>query len=88
MPFGELSKWLSAIRDTELHSAIAEPYGICESALFSCVRQLVDVRNVYAHQGRLWDRDLSINEAMLSKTPPELVEQGGFKLAECLGQRA
>lgn len=64
MSFGQLSRWYSLLRDTSLRSAIAAPFGLHEALLVSMVKHLVDVRNICAHHGRLWNRGF--------RSPPRL----------------
>lgn len=57
MSFGQLSKWVQATADGSIRSALASDLGLPTSeALIGTLQSLAFVRNVAAHQGRLWDR--------------------------------
>lgn len=75
LSLGELSKWLSSIVDWRLRAEIAKPYGIHERVLLSFVRHLHYVRNICAHHGRLWNRNLSVHTFAMPKRPQGLVDQ-------------
>ena len=64
MSFGQLSRWYSLLANPALRSAIAAPFGLREELLVSTVKHLVDVRNICAHHGRLWNRGF--------RSPPRL----------------
>jgi abortive infection bacteriophage resistance protein len=64
MSFGQLSRWYSLLADSSLRSTIAAPFGLREQQLVSIVKHLVDVRNICAHHGRLWNRGF--------RSPPQL----------------
>ena len=75
LSLGQLSKWLSSIRHHRLRADIAAAYAIHEAPLCSFVRQLAFVRNVCAHHGRLWNRQLLVGTLMLPKKPQVLADQ-------------
>jgi abortive infection bacteriophage resistance protein len=75
LTLGQLSKWLSSILDRKLRVAIAEPYGMRECAWCSFVRQLAYVRNLCAHHGRVWNRQLVVGTLQLPKKPETLATQ-------------
>ncbi len=56
MTFGQLSRWYSSLVEKALRAQIAQPFGLHESVLVPLIKHLVTVRNVCAHQGRLWNR--------------------------------
>ena len=64
MSFGQLSRWYSLLADPALRTAIASPFGLREELFVSIVKHLVDVRNICAHHGRLWNRGF--------RSPPRL----------------
>ncbi|MDR6789111.1 abortive infection bacteriophage resistance protein [Sphingomonas sp. BE138] len=64
MSFGQLSRWYSLLVDPRLRTAIAQPFGLREQQFVSIVKHLVDVRNICAHHGRLWNRGF--------RSPPQL----------------
>lgn len=67
MSFGQMSRWYSLLADGALRSAIAAPLGLREELFVSIVKHLVDVRNICAHHGRLWNRGF--------RSPPKLPRQ-------------
>ncbi|MEN2786743.1 Abi family protein [Sphingomonas qilianensis] len=64
MSFGRLSRWYSLVAAPDLRTAIAAPLGLREELFVSIVKHLVDVRNICAHHGRLWNRGF--------RSPPRL----------------
>lgn len=58
--FGTLGRFLANLADRTLSEAIAAPFGLPHSFLKGAVKHLVAVRNIAAHHGRLWDRNLSV----------------------------
>lgn len=58
MSFGQLSKWYNAINARHLRNAIAEHYGLNQHILSSVLYNLAHLRNICAHHGRLWNRNL------------------------------
>lgn len=56
MTFGQLSRWYSSLADKGVRAQIARPFGLHETILVPMIKHLVTVRNVCAHQGRLWNR--------------------------------
>jgi len=67
MSFGQLSRWYSSLADKSLRHRIAQPLGLTEKILVPFVRHLVDVRNICAHHGRLWNRGFLICPILPSK---------------------
>jgi abortive infection bacteriophage resistance protein len=64
MSFGQLSRWYSLLACPTLRSEIAKPFNLREQQFVSIVKHLVDVRNICAHHGRLWNRGF--------RSPPQL----------------
>jgi abortive infection bacteriophage resistance protein len=56
MQFAQLSRRYSSLADRSLRNRIVVPLGLTETVLVPFVRHLVDVRNICAHHGRLWNR--------------------------------
>lgn len=69
LSFTDLSRWLSNLDSRHLRVAVAEPYDLHESVFCSFIHQLTNVRNVCAHHGRLWNRDLVAYTIKLPKKP-------------------
>lgn len=79
MSFGQLSRWYSNLAERALRNQIAEPLGLPETVLVPLVRHIVDVRNICAHHGRLWNRGF--------RTPPKVAHNPN-SLALTLDQNA
>lgn len=73
MSFGQLSRWYSLLDSAGLRSKVAQPFGLHETVFVSIVKHLVDVRNICAHHGRLWNRGF--------RSPPRLPRQPADLLA-------
>lgn len=56
MTFGQLSRWYSSLAEKALRNEIARSFGLPDVVFLPLVKHLVTVRNVCAHQGRLWNR--------------------------------
>lgn len=79
MSFGQLSRWYSNLAERALRNRIAEPLGLPETVLVPLVRHIVDIRNICAHHGRLWNRGFRL--------PPKLAQKPE-DLAQSLDQAA
>ena len=73
MSFGQLSRWYSLLADASLRSTIAKPFNLREEQLVSIVKHLVDVRNICAHHGRLWNRGFR-SPPQLPRNPSDLAQ--------------
>ncbi len=58
MSFGQLSKWYDSISARRIRNEIAMHYGFNQKVLSSAIRNLAHLRNICAHHGRLWNRNL------------------------------
>ena len=74
MSLGQISRWLSTLRHAADRNAIAEDYGLDEALLASFLHHVSVVRNICAHHGRLWDRDLPFKAQLPKKHPQALVD--------------
>jgi abortive infection bacteriophage resistance protein len=72
LSFGQLSQWYAALGDARLRQDIADPFGLDESIFVSLIHQLVVVRNICAHHGRLWNRSLGVTFKLPKKQPIDL----------------
>jgi abortive infection bacteriophage resistance protein len=59
MPFGTLSKMTEGVKKS-LRKQIAKDFEISQSQLTSWMETLTYIRNICAHHGRLWNRELSL----------------------------
>lgn len=73
LSFGQLSQWYAALGDAQLRQSIANPFGLDETIFVSLIHQLVVVRNICAHHGRLWNRSLGVTFKLPKKQPVDLV---------------
>jgi abortive infection bacteriophage resistance protein len=64
IPFGVLSKMTESVKKS-LRKQIAQDFGIAQSQLTSWMETLTYIRNVCAHHGRLWNRELSLKPELL-----------------------
>ena len=58
MSFGQLSKWYDSVSARRIRNEIAVHYGLNQKVLSSVIRNLAHLRNICAHHGRLWNRNL------------------------------
>ncbi|MDJ1464121.1 Abi family protein [Nitratireductor sp. GZWM139] len=63
---GQLSMWLSNLKHRSDRQAIAKPYGIDEKILVSLAHHLTYIRNICAHHGRLWNKQITVKMKMPS----------------------
>lgn len=70
MSFGQLSRWYSNLAERALRNRIAQPLGLPETVLVPLVRHIVDVRNICAHHGRLWNRGFRMPPKLAQKPDP------------------
>jgi abortive infection bacteriophage resistance protein len=57
---GQLSMWFSNLKFRPDRQAIAKQYGLDESILVSLAHHLTYVRNICAHHGRLWNKQITV----------------------------
>ena len=81
MSFGQLARWYIYLQERPLREQIASTYGVTEAVLRSSLPSLVAVRNICAHHGRLYGRELRLS-LKLAQRPVDLRESfagGGGK---------
>jgi abortive infection bacteriophage resistance protein len=71
MTFGSLSRWYSSLADRRLRHAVAQRFGLPEALFVPLIKHLVDVRNICAHHGRLWNRRFRVSPR-LPRQPADL----------------
>jgi len=71
--FGTLSKWIADLKQPADRNAIARQYGLDETIFMPVLQHLSYIRNICAHHGRLWNRDLILKQPIAKK--PELLAQ-------------
>nr|WIE92055.1 Abi family protein [Mesorhizobium sp. WSM4875] len=57
---GQLSMWLSNLKHRPDRQAIAKPFGLDEMILLSLAHHLTYIRNICAHHGRLWNKQITV----------------------------
>ena len=58
MSFGQLSRWYNDISARRIRNAIARHYQLNHRMLSSILFNMAHLRNICAHHGRLWNRNL------------------------------
>ncbi|MEW6168107.1 MAG: Abi family protein [Pseudomonadota bacterium] len=74
LSLGQLSRWYQLLRPISLRSKIARTYGLDQQVLESLLHHLTYIRNLCAHHGRVWNRELTITAPVLRSKPPELAK--------------
>ena len=70
MSLGLLLNFIEGLKRPD-RTEIASPFGLSENVLLSMIRNIHLVRNICAHHGRLWNRNLDVR-AMLPRKPESL----------------
>jgi len=73
LTFGTLSKLAADLQQPADRNAIARQYGLDETIFVPVLQHLSYIRNICAHHGRLWNRDLILKQPIAKK--PELLAQ-------------
>ncbi|NTI03475.1 Abi family protein [Agrobacterium rhizogenes] len=68
---GQLSMWYSNLKNRPDRQAVAKTYGLDETILISLVHHLTYVRNICAHHGRLWNKQVTV-KMIVPKSPASL----------------
>lgn len=74
MSLGQISRWFSNLRHAADRNAIAGDYKLDEALLASFLHHVSIVRNICAHHGRLWDRDIPFKAVLPTKHPDALAK--------------
>lgn len=74
LSFGLLSQWYAALKEPKIRQSVADPFDIDERIFVTFVHQLAIVRNICAHHGRLWNRQLDVAYTLPRRQPVELAE--------------
>lgn len=72
MSLGQISRWFDNLRHAADRNAIAAGYDLDETLLTSFLHHISVVRNICAHHGRLWDRELPFRAQLPRKRPVAL----------------
>jgi abortive infection bacteriophage resistance protein len=72
LSFGLLSQWYKALKEPRVRQSVANPFAIDERIFVTFVHQLAIVRNICAHHGRLWNRQLDVGYTLPRSQPLEL----------------
>ena len=65
--FGTLSRIVENLSDRQIQRLIARDLALSQTQLVSWMRCLCYVRNICAHHGRLWNRELSVKPELLQR---------------------
>lgn len=68
---GQLSMWYSNLKQRPDRQAVSKPYGLDETIMISLAHHLTYVRNICAHHGRLWNKQITVKMAV-PKSPASL----------------
>lgn len=68
---GQLSMWYSNLKNRSDRQAIAKVYGLDETVLVSLAHHLTYIRNICAHHGRLWNKQVTV-KMIVPKSPASL----------------
>ncbi|CUX06961.1 Abi family protein [Agrobacterium fabacearum S56] len=68
---GQLSMWYSNLKSRPDRQAIAKTYGLDETVLVSLAHHLTYIRNICAHHGRLWNKQITV-KMIVPKSPSSL----------------
>ena len=71
MTLGQISNWLSNIKERKYRQIIAKSYGLDEKILCSFLHHLTIIRNACAHHSRVWNKRFPLAFS-LPKNPNEL----------------
>ena len=65
--FGTLSKLYSWLNSGTSRRQVASYYGLSDTVMISWLHSLVYIRNICAHHGRIWNKQMSINPIVPKK---------------------
>ncbi len=87
MSFGELFRWIKNTKNPKVKNNLAKFLGMPNTKTFEGVsRVLTTVRNICAHQGRLWDRRLNTRLPYIKrnlKVPMGFVKSTSGNVSDC-----
>ena len=72
MSFGLLSRWYKNLKLGQVRQAIAHVYGVDNRSLDGILHNFTELRNVIAHHGRLWDRNIIFRLPLPQNKPRNL----------------
>lgn len=67
MTLGEISKWYSNLKVEDDKSKISRTFDLTPSDMTSFLKSITVIRNICAHNGRLWNRSFKITQKKLNK---------------------
>jgi len=77
MTLGQISNWLSNIKERKYRQTIAKSYDLDEKILCSFLHHLTIIRNACAHHSRVWNKRFTI-DFTLPKNPKALNKKFNF----------
>jgi abortive infection bacteriophage resistance protein len=72
MSFGLLSRWYKNLKPNQVRKAIANIYEVDNRSLDGILHNFTELRNVIAHHGRLWDRNIIVRLPLPRNKPHNL----------------
>lgn len=72
MSFGLLSRWYKNLKSGQVRQAIAHVYDVDNRSLDGILHNFTELRNVIAHHGRLWDRNIIFRVPLPQSKPRHL----------------
>ncbi len=72
LSFGLLSRWIKDLRPTAVQKDIAQNYQLPSPIIPSLLQHLVYIRNICAHHGRLWNKQMVVTTKLPRKKPAGL----------------
>ena len=72
MSFGLLSRWYKNLNSNRVRKAIANTYQVDNRSLDGILHNFTELRNVIAHHGRLWDRNIIFRLPLPQNKPHDL----------------
>lgn len=76
LSFGSLSRWFEATKDNSAKSAVSQDLGMPSVDITQKVlHALTPVRNICAHHGRLWNRQLTLSLPIIKRLGQQMVTE-------------
>ena len=76
LSFGSLSRWFQASKDNSAKSAVSQDLGMPKVDIAEKVlHALTPVRNICAHHGRLWNRQLTLSLPIIKRLGQQMVTE-------------
>jgi abortive infection bacteriophage resistance protein len=80
LSFGLLSRWIKDLKSTAVQKKIAKTYQLPPIIIPSLLQHLAYIRNICAHHGRLWNKQMVVTTQLPRNKPAGLNQN--FNLAQ------